>query len=397
MCKVGAKAFLLQILIERTLMVFFSKACRASLEQRKNRNKKKASDHRGTVHLRIMFNADCEQMSSSSSSSCLVQRQTRSGVLCDDFLKEQVQVIEILDTITRDLATRVVKEIAHALELPQPPHLVVLYLHCNGGSVYETLRVIGALERLKRYAILATVIDTVAFSVAVPLFCMGDEGYRFASPHAQVMIHHPVLRGSVVPNHTRRSDCCRHDDNNDSSQDINSNYHHARWIHHGAKQLPYRTEGRGQDSPVIFTSHCGSHNNSSSNSNCHNGGCTSTIAQDTHHKEQTRDEQRHCHNNSNNNSNSSNSNASSYYGLSYRRHLATVQAKLIGLMLAPLQSGQNGLMKKQRFFHALCVHRHEDWFLTAKDLVDYGLANHAQVPELRHHVEYHTTLVVPPQ
>jgi hypothetical protein len=106
--------------------------------------------------------------------------------------------VDLDETLTRAVANRVVAKLERALLAR--PKVLVLRIHCNGGSIYEALRVIDTLERVKAQGIIvATVVQVIAFSVAVPIYCVGTDGFRFASPHAYMMIHRPQLRVPPPP------------------------------------------------------------------------------------------------------------------------------------------------------------------------------------------------------
>lgn len=123
---------------------------------------------------------------------CLVQTESTPGLLSRRFLAQQAIVIEIKDVITREVANGVVEQMTNAMH--RGASLVFVWIHSNGGSVYEALRIVHAMERAKQAGlIVSTVVDSVAFSVAVPILCSGSVGYRFVSPYAKVMIHRPRL------------------------------------------------------------------------------------------------------------------------------------------------------------------------------------------------------------
>lgn len=103
-----------------------------------------------------------------------------------------IKIINITDTITREYAQSIINQINDACT--GNILFIFINIHSNGGSVYEGFRIISAIERAKNYCIIGTIIDVIAFSTAVLIFCCGDDGYRFVSPFTQVMIHNPVTK-----------------------------------------------------------------------------------------------------------------------------------------------------------------------------------------------------------
>ncbi len=80
-----------------------------------------------------------------------------------------------------------------ALEDPHKP--VDLYLNSNGGQVSAGLRI---YDILKGTGLELTVWCTgMAASMAAILLAGGPKGRRFILPHAQVMIHEPLISGGV--------------------------------------------------------------------------------------------------------------------------------------------------------------------------------------------------------
>lgn len=71
---------------------------------------------------------------------------------------------------------------------------IFISIHCIGGSVYEAMRILQAIEYARQYFTIVTIIDSVSFSIATAIFCQGDSGYRFVSKYANTMIHKPILK-----------------------------------------------------------------------------------------------------------------------------------------------------------------------------------------------------------
>ena len=123
--------------------------------------------------------------------------------LKERFMRSRISFINLNETITREYREQVINEIYKAVEnrpvgAGASQKYIFIIIHCNGGSIYESFRIINAIEMAKRFCIVATVIDSIAFSTAAAIFCAGSNGFRFVGPNAQVMIHRPTPKHSDV-------------------------------------------------------------------------------------------------------------------------------------------------------------------------------------------------------
>lgn len=123
------------------------------------------------------------------------------NALTREFKKNIFHIIDLKNTITKEYAESIIAKISDAVEeimrFNTPSigstgtRYIFLNIHSPGGSWYEACRIIDAIQCAKRHVVVGTIINTIAFSVAVAIFCSGSDGFRFVSPFAEVMIHAP--------------------------------------------------------------------------------------------------------------------------------------------------------------------------------------------------------------
>ena len=121
-----------------------------------------------------------------------------TNILSKKYLKNFFQTIELNGTINRELANDFIARLSRAAK--NNTKYIFISIHSNGGSIYEALRIIEAINMAKRSCIIGTIIDCIAFSIAVPIFCLGEEGFRFVAQNAQIMIHQPVAKANTTNN-----------------------------------------------------------------------------------------------------------------------------------------------------------------------------------------------------
>ena len=120
--------------------------------------------------------------------------------LSERFKQSHFKHISVHELINRNLAEQIIEAIYTFVRSPQhhplQPKLLCVSLHSRGGSLYEALRIVEALQRASRYCTVSTVADTSVYSSAVPIFLAGEPGFRFASRHAVMLIHPAVIHSS---------------------------------------------------------------------------------------------------------------------------------------------------------------------------------------------------------
>lgn len=256
--------------------------------------------------------------------------EAKKGALTAEFKAKKYARINIHGVINRELTDQVIKQIEDAIEVSDasetpntPTKIIFIFLHSNGGSVYEMSRIVEAINRAKRYNIVATVVDSIAFSAAAPIFCCGDDGFRFVAENAHIMIHHAILRETS-----------------------------------GGGGAGGGGRGSSTDTLISAATAVAHAASSSADSQC--------VAPSL-----------------------SLSSAPSAADL---QHLQDMQKRLEKLITAIYTKNKSAMFTK--FMNDLEKHRHVDWFLSAKELVRYGIANYIGVPDFVHDFTYTPKLLL---
>ena len=77
-----------------------------------------------------------------------------------------------------------------------PKKDISLYINSPGGSVTEGMAIYDAMLAIE--APVSTVCMGMAMSMGSFLLAAGEPGRRFAWPHARIMIHQPLIMGTVT-------------------------------------------------------------------------------------------------------------------------------------------------------------------------------------------------------
>ena len=83
-----------------------------------------------------------------------------------------------------------------SLDIEDPKEEIVLYINSPGGSVTEGMAIYDAMLAIE--APVSTVCMGMAMSMGSFLLAAGEPGRRFAWPHARIMIHQPLIMGTVT-------------------------------------------------------------------------------------------------------------------------------------------------------------------------------------------------------
>ena len=83
-----------------------------------------------------------------------------------------------------------------SLDTENPDEEVVLYINSPGGSVHDGMAIYDAMLAIQ--APVSTVCMGMAMSMGSFLLSAGEPGRRFAWPHARIMIHQPLIMGTVT-------------------------------------------------------------------------------------------------------------------------------------------------------------------------------------------------------
>ena len=105
--------------------------------------------------------------------------------LVDDWEIKQPIVIYINGTIEPRMAAIFSMEMDRAEATGQT--VIPIFINSYGGSIYSLLGIIDRINRSKLK--IATIVVGKAMSAGAAIFTCGDEGMRYISPNATLMIH----------------------------------------------------------------------------------------------------------------------------------------------------------------------------------------------------------------
>ena len=83
-----------------------------------------------------------------------------------------------------------------SLDTEDPKEEIVLYINSPGGSVSDGMAIYDAMQAI--CAPVSTVCMGMAMSMGSFLLAAGEPGRRFAWPHARIMIHQPLIMGTIT-------------------------------------------------------------------------------------------------------------------------------------------------------------------------------------------------------
>ena len=83
-----------------------------------------------------------------------------------------------------------------SLDTEDPKEEIVLYINSPGGSVSDGMAIYDAMQAIS--APVSTVCMGMAMSMGSFLLAAGEPGRRFAWPHARIMIHQPLIMGTIT-------------------------------------------------------------------------------------------------------------------------------------------------------------------------------------------------------
>ena len=112
----------------------------------------------------------------------------------DELLLEN-RVIFLIGDINYSSAARVIMQMLY-LENQKRGQDINFYINSPGGSVTEGMAIYDAMLAIE--APVSTVCMGMAMSMGSFLLAAGEPGRRFAWPHARIMIHQPLIMGTVT-------------------------------------------------------------------------------------------------------------------------------------------------------------------------------------------------------
>ena len=106
------------------------------------------------------------------------------------------RILFLSEEITTERANALVASLL-LLDADDPSRQIDLYINSPGGSVRDGLAIIDAMHCIQ--APVSTICIGTAASMAAWVLAAGESGLRYATPHAEVMIHQVIggYRGSA--------------------------------------------------------------------------------------------------------------------------------------------------------------------------------------------------------
>jgi len=98
---------------------------------------------------------------------------------------------EVDDESARAVVTRLL-----FLEAEDPEKDIQLYINSPGGTIHDGLAIYDAIQAIG--SPVCTICVGMAASMGAVLLACGARGRRFVWPHARVMIHQPLIMGTIT-------------------------------------------------------------------------------------------------------------------------------------------------------------------------------------------------------
>ena len=83
-----------------------------------------------------------------------------------------------------------------SLDVEDPGKEIILYINSPGGTIHDGMAIYDARQAI--CAPVSTVCMGMAMSMGSFLLAAGEPGRRFAWPHARIMIHQPLIMGTIT-------------------------------------------------------------------------------------------------------------------------------------------------------------------------------------------------------
>lgn len=83
-----------------------------------------------------------------------------------------------------------------SLEVEDPGKEIILYINSPGGTIHDGMAIYDSIQAIK--SPVSTVCMGMAASMGAMLLASGNQGRRFAWPHARIMIHQPLIMGTIT-------------------------------------------------------------------------------------------------------------------------------------------------------------------------------------------------------
>ncbi len=96
----------------------------------------------------------------------------------------------LTDTIDTESVTQTIRNMMYLSSINVP---IKLYIDSTGGEVRAGLALVDAIEMLSETNTIEIICIGKAYSMAAVILAAGKKGHRFMLPHAEVMIHEPLI------------------------------------------------------------------------------------------------------------------------------------------------------------------------------------------------------------
>lgn len=83
-----------------------------------------------------------------------------------------------------------------SLDAEDPEGEIVLYINSPGGTIHDGLAIYDAMQSIS--CPVSTICTGMAASMGAVLLAAGAPGRRFTWPHARIMIHQPLVMGTIT-------------------------------------------------------------------------------------------------------------------------------------------------------------------------------------------------------
>ena len=124
-------------------------------------------------------------------------RGERSYDIFSRLLKDRI--IFLSEDVNHVTASLVVAQLLF-LESEDPDKEICLYINSPGGSISDGMAIVDTINYIK--CPVSTICVGMAASMGAVLLACGDNGKRFATPNAEVMIHQPLIGGGGLSGQT---------------------------------------------------------------------------------------------------------------------------------------------------------------------------------------------------
>ena len=104
------------------------------------------------------------------------------------------RIIFLGHTLDNQVANLIIAQMVH-LQAEDPERDIALYINSPGGDVTGMMAIYDTMQHLA--CDVSTTCIGLAASASAVLLAAGEHGKRFALPHSRILIHQPLVTGSI--------------------------------------------------------------------------------------------------------------------------------------------------------------------------------------------------------